>query len=110
MSSEGDPGGFLLSLATESFAVRALLGSLAAAGFAAVLVGAGLVRTRGARRLAVLAPVLTAAVAGVASIGEVYLPQLWLATGTGAEGSLLDALGEQRGLVTERGIDALILT
>jgi Zn-dependent protease with chaperone function len=110
MPSHGDPGGFLLSLVTESFAVRALVGSLAAAGLAAMLVGAGIVRTRRARRLAILTPVLTAAVAAVASIGEVYLPQLWVATGAGPEASMLEALGEQRGLITERGIDALVLT
>ncbi len=110
MPTQGDSGGFLLSLVTESFAVRALLGSLAAAGLAAILVGAGFVRTRRARRLTVLAPVLTAAAAAVASVGQVYLPQLWVATGTGASGALLDAFGEHRGLVTERGVDALILT
>lgn len=109
MTAESDPGGFLLSLVTESFAVRALLGSLAAAALAAVLVGVGVLRTRRARRIAVLAPVLTAAVAAVASVGEAYLPQLWFATGAGVTGSLLEAFGEQRGLVTDRRIDVLVV-
>lgn len=107
----GDSAGFLLSLVTESFAARALLGSLAAAGLAALLVGTGAVRTSRARRLVLLTPVMTAAVAAVASVGEVYLPlQLWVATAAGtAAGTLLDVFGEPFGL-TPRGIDLLVVT
>jgi Zn-dependent protease with chaperone function len=106
----GDSGGFLLSLVTESFAARALLGSLAAASLAAVLVGFGFVHTSRARRLVLLAPVLTAAGAAVASFGEVYLPlQLWVTTGAGtAAGTLLDVFGEPLG-ITARGIDLLVV-
>lgn len=103
-------GGFLLSLVTESFAVRALLGSLAAATLAAALVGTGLVRSSRARRLVLLTPVLTAAAAAVASLGEVYLPQLWLASGAGtAAGALLEVLGDRGVLTTDAGLDLLVL-
>src|SRR5690625_3952153 len=104
-----DSGGFLLSLVTESFAARALLGSLAAAASAAVLVGFGVVRTSRARRLVLLTPVLTAAVAAVASFGEVFLPlQLWLATDALAGGNtgLIDLFGEPLG-VASRSFDLL---
>lgn len=110
MLAASDSGGFLLSLVTESFAVRALLGSLVATGLAAVLVGLGAVRTSRARRLVLLAPALSATVAGVASVGEVYLPQIWIATGAAAGGGAsLEFWGEQLGVVTERGVDALML-
>jgi Zn-dependent protease with chaperone function len=106
----GDSGGFLVSLVTESFAVRALLGSLAAAALAAALVGTGLVRSSRARRLVLLTPVLTAAVAALGSIGEVYLPQLSVASGAGtAAGALLEILGERGALTTEAGLDLLVL-
>jgi Zn-dependent protease with chaperone function len=110
MLPAGDSGGFLLSLVTESFAVRALLGSLAATGLAAILVGLGAVRTSRARRLVLLAPAVSATAAGVASIGEVYLPQIWVATTAAAGGGTsLEFLAEQLGVVTERGVDALML-
>jgi Zn-dependent protease with chaperone function len=106
----GESGGFLLSLVTESFAVRALLGSLAAAALAAALVGTGAIRSSRARRLVLLAPVLTAAAAAVGSIGEVYLPQLWVASGAGtAAGALLEVFGERSALTTEAGLDLLVL-
>lgn len=106
----GESGGFLLSLVTESFAVRALLGSLAAAALAAGLVGTGLVRSSRARRLLLLAPVLTAAAAAVGSIGEVYLPQLLVTSGAGtAAGALLEVFGEQGVLTTAAGLDLLVL-
>jgi Zn-dependent protease with chaperone function len=109
----GDSRGFFLflSLLTESFAVRALLGSLAAGALAALAVRLNLVRTTRARRLLVLAPVLTAAVAAVASLrdAEAYLPQLWVATGAaGTAGQVLDLLGELRVVSTRRGVDLLL--
>ena len=109
--SLGEPGGFLLSLVTESFAVRALLGSLAAAGLSAALVGSGAVRSSRARRLLLLAPVLTAAAAAVASIGEVYLPQLSVTPRAGsAAAALLEAFSERGALTAEAGLNLLVLT
>lgn len=106
----GDSGGFFLSLVTESFAVRALLGSLAAAVLAGVAVSLGLVRSRRARRLVVLAPVMTAAVAAVASFGEAYLPQLWVTQGSsGAAGQLVDLLGDLRVVATDSRVDLLVM-
>ncbi|MDQ3974175.1 MAG: hypothetical protein M3276_07555, partial [Actinomycetota bacterium] len=100
--------GFLLSLLTESFAVRALLGSLAAVGLGALASRFGWVRSSRPRRLLVLAPVLAAAAAALAS--DVYLPQLWLTTGDGsATGQLVELLGELRRLSTDRGVDLLLV-
>lgn len=112
--SAGGQGGFMLSLVTESFAVRALLGSLAAAGLAGLAVRFDLVRSRSARRLLVLAPVLTAAVAGVASLvdAEAYLPQLWVTAGAGtsdAASQLLELLGDLRMMSTGK-MDLLVVT
>lgn len=112
-TAEGQ-GGFLLSLVTESFAVRALLGSLAALTLAALAVRFGLVRTSRARRLVVLAPVLTAATAGAASLrdAEAYLPQLWVTTAAatgGAAGQLLDLLGDLRVMSDHRQMDLLVV-
>lgn len=109
----GGQGGFLLSLVTESFAVRALLGSLAALALAACTVRLGLVRSSRARRLLILAPVLTAALAGMASIAdaEAYLPQLWVTTAAvtgGAAGQLLDLLGDLR-VIDHRRMDVLVM-
>lgn len=106
-------GGFLLSLVTESFAVRALLGSLAALALASCTVRLGLVRSSRARRLLILAPVLTAALAGTASISdaEAYLPQLWVTTAAatgGAAGQLLDLLGDLR-VIDHRRMDVLVV-
>jgi Zn-dependent protease with chaperone function len=106
----GGSGGILLSLVTESFAVRALFGSLAAVALAAGLVRFGAVQSSRARRLVLLAPVLTAAAAAVASLGEVYLPQLLVASGAGTTGAaLLDLFGERGALTTEAGLDLLVL-
>lgn len=107
-------GGFLLSLVTESFAVRALLGSLAAAGLAGLAVRYDLVRSRRARRLLILAPVLTAAAAGLASLAdaEAYLPQLWVSTAAatgGAAGQLLELLGDLRVMSDHRQMELLVL-
>lgn len=104
-------GGFLLSLLTESFAVRALVGSLAAAGLALLLVRRDVVRHRSARRVTVLAPVLVAAGAAVAVAreGGAYLPQLWVAGGgRGPAGEILDLLGEWRAVSPGTGVDVLV--
>lgn len=112
--SAGGQGGFLLSLVTESFAVRALLGSLAALALAALMVRCGLVRSSRARRLLILAPVLTAALAGLASLrdAETYLPQLWITTAAatgGAAGQFLDLLGDLRVMSHHRQMDLLVV-
>lgn len=112
-AAEGQ-GGFLLSLVTESYAVRALLGSLAALSLAALAVHFGLVRTSRARRLVVLAPVLAAATAGTASLRdtEAYLPQLWVTTAAatgGAAGQLLDLLGDLRVMSDHRQMELLVV-
>lgn len=107
MPTGGASRGFLLSLLTESFAVRALLGTLAAAVLGTLAGRLGLVRDSRARRLLVLAPVLAAVAAAVAS--DVYLPQLWLTTANrSAAGQLLELLGELRGFSTDR-IDLLLI-
>ncbi len=112
-AAPGPPtGGFLLSLLTESFAVRALLGSLVAAGLAALVVRTSLVRTRAARRLVVLAPVTTAAAAAVWSLwdAEAYLPELWLTSaGAPSAGQVLQLLGEWRVVSPARGGDLLVV-
>lgn len=106
-------GGLFLSLLTESFAVRAFTGSLAAVVLAALAVRSGAVRSTRARRLLVLAPVLAAGVAGIASLraAEAYLPQVWIATAgsAGAAGQMLDFLGDLRVVTTDHGLDLLVL-
>jgi len=89
-------GGYLLELLTESYSVRALLGSLVALVLAALAVRTDAITAPRARRLLVLAPVLVAAVAalstarelsGAADLSAAYLPQLFLTV----EGGLLGA-------------------
>lgn len=72
--------GLVLTLSTGSFAARAVLGSVVAALLAAAAVRLGWVRSSRARRGLVLAPVATAAVAAVASIGDAFLPSLEIPT------------------------------
>jgi beta-lactamase regulating signal transducer with metallopeptidase domain len=97
VASPRPPGvaeGIFLHLMTQSFAVRALLGSLAAAGLVSLAVRGGLIRSSQARRLLVLAPVLTAAGAAFASVGESFLPQLTIATSRATPADrLLDVVG-----------------
>lgn len=102
--------GFLLSLLTESFAVRALVGSLAVTGVVMVLMRRDVLRARTARRLTVLAPILVAAVSAVAvaRAGGAYLPQLWVASASpGPASQLLDLLGELRLVGPRNGRDLL---
>ena len=98
---------FFLWLLTESFAVRALVGSLAAAGVAAVLYP--FLRTSRARRVVVLAPVVTAvAVAAVSSsASEAYLPQLWVTAAVDGGERVLEVFGELQ--VVTPGFDLLLL-
>ncbi len=108
MQADGS-GGFFLLL-TESFAVRAMLGSLAAAGLVHLAVRMIAVRSGRARRLLVLAPVTAAAVVGALSVGEAFLPRLWVATTTGGSAAqILDFLGESWFLTPQREIDVLVI-
>ncbi|MGH8932391.1 MAG: M56 family metallopeptidase [Egibacteraceae bacterium] len=86
--------GVFLHLMTQSFAVRALIGSLAATALATLVVRGRLVQSSRARRLVVLAPVFAAAGAAIASVGEGFLPRLIITStqGTPADG-LLDFVG-----------------
>ncbi len=94
----GGSGGFALALLTESFAVRALLGSLAAAALATAAVRAGLVTSVNGRRLLVLTPPLAAAAAAVATAlqSAAYLPELWLLPASAELNDLVSALSENR--------------
>ena len=67
-------GGFVLSLLTESFAVRAFVGTLAALGLSLLVVRLAGVRSAPARRVLVLAPIVAAIAAALASTGGQYLP------------------------------------
>ena len=104
------PVGFFLSLLTESFAVRALLGSVVAVALAAAAIRGRWVRGARGRRLVVLAPLLAAAAAGVASVieAETYLPQVWVTSSVLRSGQALELLGELRFIADERGIDVLV--
>lgn len=89
--------------------MRALLGTLVAGMLAAVALRMGLAHTRVARRVLVLGPVLTAAVAGaaVAFGGEAYLPQVWVTSRTtGTAGQLLELLGDWR---VQRHLELVVL-
>ena len=105
------PAGFFLSLLTESFAVRALFGSLIAVALAAVALRSRRVQSPRARRLVILAPIVAAVAAGTASLiaAEAYLPQLWIASAAGPSGRALELLGELRVLSDARGVDVLFL-
>jgi Zn-dependent protease with chaperone function len=106
----GPPAGFFLSLLTESFAVRALLGSVVAVALAAAATRGRWVRGTQGRRLVVLAPLLAAAAAGVASVlaAETYLPQLWVTSSALQSGQALELLGELRFIADARGVDVLV--
>ncbi|MPZ86674.1 MAG: M48 family metalloprotease [Nitriliruptorales bacterium] len=107
-----DSGGFLLQLLTESFAFRALLGSLAAAGLTSLAVYGHLVHSTRARRLFVLAPVLVAAAAGIVTARQataVYLPQLFVASASsGAAEQVLDLIDELRWISLDRELNLLV--
>lgn len=84
--------GLVLTLSTGSFAARAVLGSVLAALLAAAAVRLGWLRSSRARRGLVLAPIATAAVAAIASIGDAFLPSLEIPmTGSGADFSFAGA-------------------
>jgi Zn-dependent protease with chaperone function len=85
--------GLGVSLSLQSFAARALLGSIVAAVLAAVCVRLGLVRTGRARRTLVLAPVAAACAAALACTapGSSFLPALVVSA---TEGQPFEVFGE----------------
>lgn len=103
-----EPGAGLLNglgvfLGTQSFALRALLGCLAAALLAATLVRLHVVRSPRARRLVILAPIGTAVVAAAASVGEEFLPRVLVA---GGAGEVIQIMGFE---VAQRPLDILLI-
>lgn len=115
MPSAATGAGFLLELVYESFAVRALLGSLAAGALAALAVRVHLVRSTRGRRLLVLAPMLVAALAGVATALTAtassggFLPRLWMApSGAEAADAVIDFLADARWIALNR-VDLLLV-
>ncbi|MEX2420895.1 MAG: M56 family metallopeptidase, partial [Actinomycetota bacterium] len=106
----GDGSGGLFLLLTESFAVRALLGSMVAIGLVFLAVRVGNVRTGRARRMLVLAPITAAVAAAVVSVGDAFLPRLWVATTQGSSAmQLLQFLGEPWFLTPQRDVDLLLV-
>ncbi|HSK97325.1 MAG TPA: M56 family metallopeptidase, partial [Euzebyales bacterium] len=87
-------GGFVLFL-FESFAARALLGSLVAAFLVEVLLRRNAVRGVHGRRLLLLVPFVVAALLALASANRGFLPAVWWDTDriVGA-GTLIDVLGD----------------
>ncbi|HEX6255144.1 MAG TPA: M56 family metallopeptidase [Euzebyales bacterium] len=87
-------GGFFLFL-FESFAARALLGSLVAVLLVEVLLRRDVVRSVIGRRLLLVMPFVAAAVLAVVSADNGFLPNVWIDTDrlVGA-GALMDVLGD----------------
>jgi Zn-dependent protease with chaperone function len=87
-------GGFLLFL-FESFAARALLGSLVAALLVEAILRRDAVRGVSGRRLLILVPFVVAGLLAVASLEHGFLPAVWFDTDriVGA-GSLIEVLGD----------------
>ena len=98
--------GLGLLLQTQSFAVRALLGSLAAAALTATVVRVARIRSPRARRVLVLAPIGVAATAAVASVGEQFLPQLVISTTSEAGSGVLELLGFS---IPQRQVNLLVV-
>lgn len=98
--------GLGLLLQAQSFAVRALLGSLAAAALAALVVRVGAIRSARARRFLVLTPIGTAAAAAVASAGEQFLPQLLITTSSESGSGVLELLGFE---IPQRQLNLLLV-
>lgn len=68
--------GFLVVLTTESFAVRALLGTVIALLLTALIIRFDLLRSARARRALYGTPLVALAAAAVASIGDEFLPSV----------------------------------
>ena len=106
----GDGSGGLFLLLTESFAVRAMLGSVVAIGLVYVVIRGAGVRCGRARRLLVLAPITAAVAAAIVSVGDAFLPRLWVATTQSTSAvQLLQFLGEPWFLTPQRDVDLLLL-
>lgn len=90
--------GLGLLLSGQSFAARALLGSMLAALLAAIVGHYALIRSPRARRVLHLGPLITAAVAGILSVGDDFLPQLVVATADA--GRELEVFGADFGIRT----------
>lgn len=87
-------GGFLLFL-FESFAARALLGSMVAVLLVEALLRRDVVRSVVGRRLLVLVPFVAAGVLAVASANRGFLPNVWIDTDRIAgAGAFMDVLGD----------------
>jgi len=87
-------GGFVLFL-FESFAARALLGSLVAAILVEAILRRNAVRSVSGRRLLLLVPFVVAALLAAASMNRGFLPAVWFDTDriVGA-GTLIEVLGD----------------
>jgi beta-lactamase regulating signal transducer with metallopeptidase domain len=87
-------GGFFLFL-FESYAARALLGSLVAALLIQLLLARDVVRSPRGRRLLLLVPFAVTGVLAGASVNRGFLPNVWIDTDRiGPAGALLDVLGD----------------
>lgn len=104
-------GGYLLALLTDSFIVRAMIGTLAALLLALLTIRLVPIRSALARRVLVLAPVVTAAVAAVASVGGQFVPTIMVMNGgqVATEGGALEVLGETRQMTEARSVGYLVL-
>jgi Zn-dependent protease with chaperone function len=87
-------GGFFLFLLIESFAARALLGSLVAALLVVAMLRHNAVRGVSGRRLLLLVPFSVAALLAVASLNRGFLPAVWFDTDRNGPGSLIYVLGD----------------
>lgn len=106
---QGGSGGIFLLL-TESFAVRAMLGSLLAAGLVYLALRTIGISNSRARRLLCLAPITAAAVAAIISFGEAFLPRMWVtSTASGQAPHILELLGEPWFLAPQRDLDVLLI-
>jgi Zn-dependent protease with chaperone function len=90
-----EAGGFLLLFLFESFAARALLGSLVAAGLVEVMLRRNAVRGVRGRRLLLLVPFVVAGLLAVASVNRAFLPVVQSSSDrmVGA-GPLMEVLGD----------------
>ena len=90
---EGAGGIFLFLF--DSFAARALLGSLVAALLVVIILRHNAVRGVSGRRLLVLAPFIVAALLAAASVNHGFLPGIWFDTdGIVTAGTAIDVLGD----------------
>jgi Zn-dependent protease with chaperone function len=101
-------GGFILALLTDSFAVRAFVGTLAAALLSMLTIRFAPIRSPRGRRMLVLAPVITAIVAAVASVGSAFLPTVWVMGAPGSADTALEMLGQSGTMAPRRDVSVLL--